>query len=463
MRSLAAVIACAVCAVAARADNIDRELDRHGPQLIKALRAKGYTTVGVLKFGLQKGDGPVSYGAGPINANLATRLENALLWYNDKEQPLKVIRGAVGLAGAPPAGGYEADAEARQALFAHDYPLAWEAPPVKADVFLTGTVRLGKDMTTAAVVVRAFDGKTNRADDLLSFTTKTDRTILAESGQSFVVSRRRARDLMTAELKAGTSGELSLAALLDGEAADAARRRDDAPAKGDDAPAGGDDANEYLEFEVRYDDVPQKLTGDPDEGGELRVPTPRPGQKVTFRLRNKLKEDLGLVVMVNGRATLEETRASPEECLRWALPGDNESYLIRGYYDADDNLIPFQVVGVGHDKAAPENAGKLGLIEVFVFLASPEAAGDAESKAARALGRRFRGLSPAQERELGQPRSPEAARRQLVALSKPPKSRDLIVPGEGKTKTTLETRALPAAELVSTPIVIRYYDPAPRK
>ena len=81
-RPTVAVLVLALVALTAprtRADNIDLELIKKAPEIIKFLKEKDYKNVGVLKFQLQKGKSRPTYNSGPINSNLPSRLENALL------------------------------------------------------------------------------------------------------------------------------------------------------------------------------------------------------------------------------------------------------------------------------------------------------------------------------------------------------------------------------------------------
>ena len=78
----------------AKADNIDLELIKKAPEILKFLKDKDYKNVGVLHFQLQKGKGRPTYNGGPINTNMSTRLENALLMEIDPKSPVGIIRDA---------------------------------------------------------------------------------------------------------------------------------------------------------------------------------------------------------------------------------------------------------------------------------------------------------------------------------------------------------------------------------
>src|SRR4051812_35371641 len=91
---LLALTAGAALPGAARADNSDGRLPREATAVLQTLKDREYKTVGVLKFQVKKGEGPASFDLGLLNANLATRLENALILVNDVNSPIGITRDA---------------------------------------------------------------------------------------------------------------------------------------------------------------------------------------------------------------------------------------------------------------------------------------------------------------------------------------------------------------------------------
>src|SRR5262249_46280033 len=61
-----------------RADNIDQELLKHAPKLLKYLEEKNCKNVGLLKFRVST-ERKTSFSAGTLNSCLADRLETALI------------------------------------------------------------------------------------------------------------------------------------------------------------------------------------------------------------------------------------------------------------------------------------------------------------------------------------------------------------------------------------------------
>src|SRR5436190_11454590 len=84
----------------ARADNIDLELYKQAPKVMEYLQKQGFQNVGVLKFRVQKGTKPETFNAGPLNVNMASRLENLLILVNDTKQPIGIIHDASRVAAA---------------------------------------------------------------------------------------------------------------------------------------------------------------------------------------------------------------------------------------------------------------------------------------------------------------------------------------------------------------------------
>src|SRR5262249_33165971 len=114
--SLASLAVLLVCLVPARADNLDAALLTHAPKVMQYLRDHQCTNVGVFKFRVQKGNQPASLKVGPLNANFAVRLENALIHVNDAKNPIGIIHDADKVAAERKLPSY-AKEEGRRRLF----------------------------------------------------------------------------------------------------------------------------------------------------------------------------------------------------------------------------------------------------------------------------------------------------------------------------------------------------------
>ena len=342
----------------ARADHIDDELVKNAEKMVKALQDKGYKNVGVIKFLVRRGKDELNANVGPINLNLATRVENALLLGMDPSKPLGVIRDATQISAAADPKMSVRTAAARIAMFKPTYPLAWGKDKVSADAFITGTVDLAPNMRTAKVELGYFDRKGDKIHELASFTVPTDRSILADAGQSFALSQRKLKTTRSLEE-------------LDQEAADSASEAD-----------GGKSVNTQIgaempiKFEILYNNTPQTISQDATSAGEFSVPTPQKGQTVTFNLVNTTQEKIGVVVKVNGESTLGQDINEDAQCQKWILqPGKN--YSLRGFYSQTDNTVTIFKVLDDEESAARlaewnGSRPRAGFIDIAVFRENPD-------------------------------------------------------------------------------------------
>src|SRR5262249_22818055 len=138
-----------------RAETLDGALLRLAPRVMRYLKDHGHQNVGVLKFRIKKDAEPASDQVGPLNLNLATRLEIALVLADDLEKPVGIIHDASAVAATIP-GANHLTQPGRHALFTARYPLAWGDQQVEPDSFLTGDVTVSPDLRALTVSVLAF-------------------------------------------------------------------------------------------------------------------------------------------------------------------------------------------------------------------------------------------------------------------------------------------------------------------
>ena len=83
----------------ARADNLDLELLKQAPGLLRKLNDRKLRNVGVLPFRVKKGARPTRLDTAPLSVSMTTRLENALILANDENErkALGILRDANGL------------------------------------------------------------------------------------------------------------------------------------------------------------------------------------------------------------------------------------------------------------------------------------------------------------------------------------------------------------------------------
>jgi hypothetical protein len=421
---------------AARADNIDAALLRESPKVMKFLQDRHYRNVGVLKFRIQKGDRPVTFKAGTLNANLPLRLENALILADTGANPIGMIHDADKVAAARNLPSYT-NATGRQRLFQESFPLAWGSREVRADAFLTGVVTVAPDLRKATVIIEAFDRDARQLSKVRAFEVDTDRTILADIGQSFLLSRglTRPRDFEIA-------------------AADDAVERDQKKT----SPLQS--SERLVDLEIRYDGVKQEMTPDPSTPGNLAVAEPRENQAVSFVIRNISQEKVGVVLMINGDNTLFGERGEPLQC-SWRIVKPGEEREVTGINEDYKVLRPFTVLSEAESEAVAYT-DKVGLIELHVIRAAPESVKpeSAEMEISRSVS--LRGVTGYEAKKLPSARSLQEVQARLRGTTgvKKSKPRGLIVknPGAPPQEHELQNVDFPDGYVQMT-LVIRYYKP----
>jgi hypothetical protein len=285
-----------------------------------------------------------------LNANMAARLENALILANDVKKPLGIAR--VGNAAARRLASLGADAsylkpDAREKLFAGEYALAWGGKKVAIDAFLTGQVILAKDFKKTRVVIESFDRK-GELRKLHEFSVNTDRSILADASESFSLARRGA-------------GVVRRGPDADEEANAYSARRYRNPKVEENI------LDDALDVGVYYDNEKQTVRPTKDLV-ERVVAEPKDGAEVYFELRNKTADKLGVVFRINGVNTLhsEGRGRQIDQHSRWILD-PKASVTIRGFYPEKGGCQKFVVKS---PRGLPDlDEDKLGLIEIDVFRA----------------------------------------------------------------------------------------------
>lgn len=349
-----AALAALLAAAPARASSIDLELKQLAPKVLEHCRAQGWKNVGVLKFRVQVGDQKPSWHVGRMNSVMALCLENALILFNDDADPVGITRNA-GAAAVRKLGPVDyLSADGRKKLLAAEYPLAWGGKNVKVDAFLSGTVTISPDYKKTTVALTVFDQKDPSLRPLsfgegkpACFCVATDRTALADMNHTFFVASRE-------PLRAEKLDDAQFLELL---------KKKTAKQKPGDNKLPFD---EFLEFTVYYDDQPVKIVRD---GDDFRLPTPKPNQEVYFALKSKLKEKLGVVLLVNGINTFrKETLRLPDQYSNWILQEKDKTYYVQGFHPTPDKVEPFKVLPEEEAMYYPlADSTKLGKIEVHVF------------------------------------------------------------------------------------------------
>jgi hypothetical protein len=388
-----AALALAFGAGAARADHLDDKLNAQAPRLVEALRKDKVKNVGVLRFRVQEGNRPETFNAGPLNGNLAVRLENILVMHSGSDadaDALNVIHNAGQEAARHKVGKWYGDEAEQRKLFALDsYPLAWGTSKVKADAFLTGVVKVAPDYRNNTVVIEELRAP-GQVEKLLEFTFEGDPALLMDLGKSYSLSRRT----LAGARSAAKTRDLVFVAVKKGD--DDASSNNTSPGGGSNTNPGGGKvttaANDQpvvtkdtievggVEFQLLSGDqaVPFKANSSSNNANGYSLESPEPGKEVVFKITNKTDKPLGVDVKLNGTSLFLEQTDEPANCRVWILKPEDKyrSYALKGYYVRNGDgekmkIAPFKVL-VGDEAqkwrdGMSQLADKVGTISITVF------------------------------------------------------------------------------------------------
>lgn len=421
---------------------IEEQFLQQAPRIVAHLRQQGYRNVGVLKFRVKKGNGPVSDSVGTVNTFLAHRLEVALVLASshDPAQQVGLIRGASATASGIRGAGHTT-AQGRQKLFEGRYQPAWgdANQTVTADAFVTGVVLVSADLREMRVGILAFDRKNGELQRIVPvFSADVDADLLNELGESFVL--RGAFD----------GGDLSLVRTD----ADKQAVREAAAVKSQEQQHPLAEGTSPVELEVLYDG---RAVGIEFRAGEARIPEPRAGQQVRLVLKRRsgAKGRLGVVLKVNGENTLYRERKRDIDCTKWILGSDARSIVIRGFQSSGTTTEAFRVLSQPESRENEVYYGAdVGMISLAVFReqgseeSEPAVLPDETAEDLLAL---TRGVFPQQ------PASNLAVLQQRLRQPRQ-QTRGLIAQGD-EVQNTIRTVQFKAAPVPVMSATIRYYTP----
>ena len=348
--SLACLFAIASCP-RARAGSLDEELVRQMPAIIETLKKDKVKNVGVMPFRVRE-EGKDRLDT-PMCRTLAERLENLFVVGGspDESAAMGVIQGAGQVASRAKVGAWSVPAE-RAKLFRLRYPLMWGESRVEPDVFLTGTLELGKNGERTTLTIESFDrDQPSKLRTVATFRVPTDRSILRDLGHPI--------DLSDADRQALAGLSRASAELEDEKyvASHTNRKK----AIGDPNDIAG------IVFQVLVDGKPVPCE---KRAGRWTLVCPSPEAKVTFRLINRAGKKRAVAVRLNGVNTTDERRDEPELCKKWLTEPKNR-YTIDGFYlrgEKETKLSPFRIlVGQEADAARREFRDAAGWIDVDVY------------------------------------------------------------------------------------------------
>jgi hypothetical protein len=302
-----------------------------------------------------------------------------------------------------------------------------EGKRVAADALLTGEVQLSAARRAMTVIIRCLDRKSLAAKDLARFTARLGVEVLVQSGASFLL-----RD--------------------DGDEAGALGAADQVDEGLQPHPLSPK-AKPLVRLDVCYGGTPVPLE---DRGkGQMRVPEPQVGQKVTFVLRRTREAGagrLGVVLKVNGESTLYRQREPELQCTKWILRPDDTRVEIEGFQVDGKTALAFKVLSREESKGEEVNYGPdLGTISLVVYRESKGPPGKTESEEEGVISR---GAYP---KKL--PRSRTALWEQLEELAQEKRDRGAVVPGDKVDSSVTEVSFVADPTPVQQATII-YYRPS---
>jgi hypothetical protein len=384
----------------ARADKLDKKLNETMPDIVKHVQSKGYKNVGILRFSAQKGNRPESYSLGPINGNMASRLENLLVVHGgDDKGPLFGVIHDAGLAAQDQkVGSWSSNASERAKLFGIDYPLAWGKEKVKADAFLTGKVALSPDLKKTTVTIHAFTKAALKPTQVAEFTVDTDASLVRDLGFNFALTEKQKTSLVRSRNPAEAQDELVLAQANQQNKQQQQnklpedKKPDQKPdQKPEDKKPEDKKPDQKPDQKVEQPKQPQQLQASPDNisgialqiksgtdavevkadsaaDSKYQIECPAKGKPIVMSLTNKSDKQMAVVLKVAGMNTIFQEKDESVRCRKWVIPA-GKTFDIKGFYqEKEAKHQPFAVLeGEDAQKAIADLGDKALFIQVDVF------------------------------------------------------------------------------------------------
>lgn len=440
----------------ALADRLDNELLERMPQLIQRCQSHGASKVAVI--------GPAELRVGKtartlepaICEGLPGRVESALALKLSSRQPeLLILRGARRKPSAVAAGHVADDPADRNVLLAAELTPAWGDPrPARPDLLILPEVSASADRRTVAVKLIGLDAQ--QRIPLLEFDLAVDRNLLAELGQGYSLASAPVRGVTDETIFSRVATNVAQTRQLTAGAIGAPPTRNISRVRIEPQTS----AEFPVDFALYYDNRPQPLTLDSADLGSHNYlgPEPAAGQSLTFGLKNRTQQPLGVVLLVNGVSTLYEQEGAPAGMNKWVLEPGVE-YRVKGYhqrgnekYRAISALTEEESLRRYHELGGEPAAG---LIHLYVFR-TVEPEGKQADLFVYNLGRlpHITASAPPLE-SLGELQQAIARRSDLF----PPGTRPLAGWGKEHQETLAEKRL--GAVTLSDAMIVRYSNTRP--
>jgi hypothetical protein len=390
-RLLTAAVVLALAAPVARAgaDPLDEALLDKAKDVLDALKKKGFTNVGVVKFLVRHGDGAPQDDAGDLNLALANKLEVALILANTDDKFGIIDKASEAVAREKLLAANHRTEEGRKAFFACKYELAWSREKVDPSGFVTGVATFSPDLKLT-VRLQVFD-KSGKIEDVAGdVSAPAAPEMLAQAGFSYALAPARQTALVAGDPPPAP-------AVQKREIIEQVAKSAGPAAK---PPAAGEPfeplASCPIKWTVLHNGKPVPVTGN-------TVPEPKSTDRVEFTLSNPGKGTYAVVLLVNGENTLYQERTAPQACRKWVL-GPGSSVTVRGFQTDANTVAPFSVLPP--EQPLPdavrygEHAGTYRLVVFHGKMAATDPGADAvlklspEDAAALALSRTRGGTRP---------------------------------------------------------------------
>jgi hypothetical protein len=431
--------------------SLDDGLRVTAEKVIQFARARGYHSVGVLKYHVQVPRRKPSDNVGPLNLSIPSRLEMALVLANPDEK-LGIIEKASATVVAAGAEGQATHltAEGTKKLFRiKGYRLAWGPQrTVKPSAFVFGWAVISPDLKETTVTTKVVDETSEKTHFVDAFRTPTDARTLSEAGISFSRSffddeRLAAKDHTPEKPHTPPSPT---------------HTPDPAPVR----PTVYDQAlnSSYapVELQIWYNGRPilYKVTD-----GQAVVPEPQAGTELYFVLKHTGRDQkrYGVVLLVNGQNTLFQETGNPLQLRKWILdPGDKT--VINGFQKTDWELAPFRVLSPEESRGLEVNYKEhAGTFTFIVFqekqgVAPPSLGPPPGAPGFDILAALSRGAPPGDKRA-GNLKSLQKSLLQKRAPAEG--SRGFVVEGGGRAKSEIQKVSFTPDPNPERSVTIRYY------
>jgi hypothetical protein len=346
------------------AEEIDKLLYRQARKMFETISAKKAGVVGVLKFRAQKGSEPETFFAGPINIHLAEMLENVLIAGRfHLDHNTRIVRNASLTASSVGQKLNYLNPADRTKLFNLVYNEA-EGQTTTPDMFFTGVVKLDQKTHQTTVVIEAFDKNGQAIEEVARFTADSDRTILGDFGQAYILARR---DVFA---RPDVDGVDSRAQPIAPPITPSFRMTES-----------------LAVLRMKLNNLPVDFEPDPagPSPGAMRFTSREPLETdtVRFEIENLSRDTrVACVLKINGESTLFRERDAALNCRKWIInPG--EIKVIGGFYEGETgkNMRKF-VVKPEPNPDEPLSPSLQGTIDFHVFVEDKDGAARSDNEIA---------------------------------------------------------------------------------